>query len=327
MTVGETSLSQPIIDAVAAGYPFGCGLNLQDDLAEEPVWSISGIFSNSRTGQGSNVDDTTRPTSRTRDRLPHLMSQPVALPALQQSVWLLFHFNPGVDDAHTIDLSALKIQLAHLPGNITVRIQVDNTATPDEDFGTPVTIATLSGAGNLFWVASRLAGPTLGTNAVLNNIDYLRIEITTDATDFGSFVPRIGQAIFAIRRQMGHAPTIPYDDEPRYSDVSDFVSKSGVRIRHVRNRGAQNLRVGLRPTPTSMVGIPELDNLRSLVSDTEHLTLPFLWVDDPVQSPAVTGLYMLVQDPVLDAPLQDFIDRTYLLTMNELPPYREFDDA
>ena len=141
-------------------------------------------------------------------------------------------------------------------------------------------------------------------------------------------MPHVSEVMLARRRQLGHNPREPWDDEPRESFVEDFTAPSGAVGRDVRYLDRQSFPLKLRAAAAadaSLTGIDELAAVRGLFDDANGGTRSFLYVDEPTGGPSGHGKGHFVYIPqprLFAASLGSLRVRDVDLPLVELPPFQ-----
>lgn len=292
VSIGATAIANR-----AADMPLIMGSN-EARSTSKIYWNRNGQF----TDGNGNEEDSAGPTSRLGTNNDFRQSYPDT----NRVTWyLMFEFTAadGVIDS-----------VAILNHNLdTADAIVDVELADDQDFTTnlksceqqtPTTDKRL-----VFLDLDDTAG---GGQLRYSNVQYARIKLTSLAS-----VPKIGEVIFARRRQLGHNPMMPYNDKSGRSRVEDWYSDSGVRVRYVRTKGQRVGSISLREASDTYVD----DLITFFRDDIDHGTLPFLWIDEPstTQSDAF-WMQLIGPQPDLDFPLVDYIERNWTLQVEELGP-------
>lgn len=307
------------------------GINTLDDKTLPFEWSLSGSFVDSGSGGDKNITDLNFPTRRVNDRQPHAGSQPAAqsvdstLLSNAGAVSLLFDLKKGTDDEHTFDVWSLTLT-NEIPEPVLstdiASLSITLIVADDNAFGTNVvfikTVQNVKGPTKIVELSLGLTS----NDRRWNDVQFAKIQIEardqTGATaDFADYKPNIGQVLLGRRRQMGHQPKIPFDDQPQESNTVDFISDSGVRVSHVLASGFARISTAWAPTESGASNIDEVDTLRKWFKDIGFGTKHFMWIH-PLKS---REHWMDLEGRVLNLPLQGPVERAAEFTMIEIPPF------
>ena len=321
-----TSASVDVDEEAArvAGSPSFLGINVLDDpetdfgfgnMSTAIEWRTSGSASS-----GSDITDSAFPTSNVDDRNAHTFSAPDEAPiSALPDVFLIMAVEPGTDDDHTLNTIAFKpINFDLAPSTIRIFVRIADQSDPN--FASSELVLSRTSISTNEWIVATVL---TGAGTEYTDFGLIRLEVELESGSWGgSFAPQIGQVIVGKRRQIGFNFLTPFDDEPRISSVTDFMSNSGVLSRHILHKGKNSWSLLYNPTNSNanQTGIEEVDNIRAWFADTDFGTLNFLFVDQPATTPP-RGHWVFVNDPELVLPLRGPFDRGWSTGFTELPPF------
>jgi hypothetical protein len=302
--------------------PYPVATNALKRRNREPVWSASGLWSDSDTGQASNRDDPNLPSWVLYDDQVHLYTSPSAAVLGTSVVHLLFDLTAGTADNQSIDNIFLGVDLTTLAATV----EVDVTIADDGDFTSHVrNLLVLSP-----WQRSAkiIVSNIRGSFELYQNVQYMRVTFTNPGT-FTTFVPKIYEAQLGRRRALGHQPRYPHDPAPRFSHTADFNADSGLDTTFAYYEGRIVWPLKLRPVSSTAIGIDEAAAVDAWFADMANGTGRMLWVDDPQGGPTVLGTPLgagiwckLPQDPSKENPFTGPVNREFATSLIEQPPFR-----
>lgn len=320
--------------AFIANKPYLVGTNLLRRRTRAPVWSSSGLWSDSATsGVGANIDNTALPTRYLYNDNLYDYTSPGAGAIGLGTIYLLLDLTAGT----AYDFVFNNVFLSILNGSSFTNFSAALELADDGDFTTHTNLAkTFTPWGGLTakMISGFLIGPGGNVPHLFASVQFARIKfVTTDVGGFttvGSKVPQFSELWLSAKRQLAHNPREPFDDEPRSSFAQDFVSPYGGLGRDARFSGRQTIPLRFRPTTStaSLSGLDELTALRSWFRDADNGLRPFLYVDQPSSGPASQGKghFMYLPEPELLAEsLGSLAARTFEARAVELPPFQSIE--
>lgn len=301
---GETS-------AASADIPMFVANNCLEDYTSLPQWRWD-------VGDwlgGSDKTDPNFPTYRAFDRQGASVTAP--LYSAGSSIYtFLIKMNPGSDGLHTIDSVMIwNHNLATIPGTTTVQVQFADdgafTAGPPSNLRTVVTFTV--GNGQRLWSYS------LGTNNRYSTVQFARLLISTNQSNFSNIAPSFGEVFFGRRRQMSFPPDVPWENKGLESDVIDFKSHSGVVIRYVRSKGRRIFTPTFRSAGVdARFAINQETELRSMWRECNYGSKPFIFDANPSTNDFP---HVVLADPSMNIPILGPFEREARMSMSEVAPY------
>lgn len=206
-----------------------------------------------------------------------------------------------------------------LLGSITLT-DIDVLIDDDGNFSSgATTIASWSGSLSPSgrFIALELGG---GSNRYTGT-GYMQVRLT-----YGSSVAagQIAELVVGQRRQVSRRPdqSTDYDDGPIGSAYTDLQFRGRDRQRFVEAYGFTDWRAGWTPDGSDQFGLDDLATFRGMVTDSEGLRYPVLWVDQPTTAPEfATWGFLSFGDAGLRLPFNGWAIRDVRATHEELPPF------
>lgn len=259
-----------------------------------------------RTGSGGfgDTDDTNAlyPVANCYDNGSHTYTKNTTADAQN---YLCFNFGSA---GASFDSFALIRHNLDSFASMTVSLQVaDNSAFTSN----LRTIASWSPGTSTKRLVSVKLFHTGSTPQLYSDVQYARVKF-----DGTAGLRHVGQVIFGTRRQLKHAPSVPYDDGERRSNVERLVSSSGVVTSYTYYRGQRRINARINPNAA-----PYTTDMRAFFDDdTDHGTQPFLWLETPNSDPQ-NAAWCYLDDPSWSMPVVGPAERDVRIQATEQGPH------
>lgn len=290
------------LSAQADDAPFVIADNHVRDVL--PFWSSDG------TGTGSDVTDPSAPASRATDGQQHFGTTNTSGSAtVHRFVW---QFAGSV----AFDTLYLKLIGSNVPSSVVFQI------ADDAAFSTNlVTLFTFTPPGG----SARYLG---ANNTRYTGTGWCRVVINFSP---GAAAPQIAEVVLGQRRQLSRRPDqgSGYDDQPHGSTIDAWETRGGVRQNYLHARGFSNYRGMFTPTGADAYGLDDLTMLRAVVTDSDYLKEPIVWVDRPnsaLDFACFGDLEFSGLDAGLEAPFQGYAKRQVPFRFHERPSFARRDN-
>jgi hypothetical protein len=299
MAYSKASLSAAEVANFEADLPLILGANEVRD-ATTIWWNRNGSF----TDGNGNEADSDGPTSRLGTDEDYRQTYPDAT----RATWYLMFDLGSAADAVIDSVVILNHNIATLTGTIEFQLADDQTfatslITCEQE--TPSTDKRVT----MFHLDELLAL----THARFSSVRYARLRFTSLAGG----VPTIGEVIMGRRRQLGHNPTLPYNDRSGRAVVEDWYADSGASCRYVRRKGQRTGSFTLRESDDTYID----DLVAFFRDDIDYGTKPWVWVENPTASQHdANWMRFRGPNPDLNFPLVGFSERTWELDAEEVGP-------
>jgi hypothetical protein len=277
------------------------GLYLSGNSA---FWGVS----DSDTTDNDDEDD--YPSARLYDGYDHLQSAPDSA----DTTWYL-HFR-FTGSAITFD--SLALLNCTLTNCTSIELSIaDNSAQTSNQWTTTISHnATENPATNTFNLQSsrRIVTYRLldsGTPQRITNLVYARLKFTMSS----AAIPFVGEVMLGRRRQLKHAPDVPWAAFHRVIGVDRHESLSGVVTDYVRYTNRRRIDATLRTADTTYAA--DLESFYT--TDTRGGRDPFLWCDNPSTAPKQSALMKLDSDTFMGPSLGP-VEREWRFSANEQGP-------
>lgn len=285
------ALDKPIISAANALYD-----------ADAVEWSAAGSFA------GADITLSGYPIARAYDGHTHLQTKPNAAATTQ---YLLFNLDSAATD---IDFIAIMGHNFGTIGGLTVTAEISDVSTFSGADPSTKEIASWSpGSSNDRLIELELNHSGSGSSNAqrYSTVPYFRLKMTK----VSSFTPAIGEIILGRRRQLKHAPNMPWDDKNLSSEVRRTTSVSGVVTQYVFHKGRRELEANFNPHEVTYK-----DQFETwFKSDAAFGTRPFIWIDEPSTSPE--AYHLMVLEPEFQFPGVGPHERNYKIKAVEQGPH------
>lgn len=178
---------------------------------------------------------------------------------------------------------------------------------------------TLSASGR--FIALELGG---GSNRY-SGTGYMQIRFTYGSS---SAMGQIAELVVGTRRQVSRRPDqgSDYDDSPIGAAYTDQRFRGRDRQRYMEAYGFTDWRAGWTPDGTDQHGLSDLVTFRGMVTDSEGLRQPVLWIDRPTAAPNfATWGFLDFGGVELRMPFDGWAIRSVRAVHEELPPFARND--
>ena len=137
--------------------------------------------------------------------------------------------------------------------------------------------------------------------------------------------PKIGEVFVGERIQMSRQPNQPYLTEIGYdSDVVDFNSDGGDKVRYVRAKGRRVFDLSFTPTGDDSYGIDDVAQIKTLLQKTNQFTQPFMYVPKPYSEPN-NAYFVYAEDVAFNMESVGPFERSVSLRLIEIPPFVSYE--
>lgn len=276
MPYSNADLSLILRDQAAADNTMILARHALRDSFEAAVLDADWRLTPGSFAAGSDDTDANAPTSLLHDAQHVFPTKPDAGATLW---YILVDF--GAANLATIDhiyLGGHNFVTANVT-SVNVQIADDSAFTTNL-----VTIATFVPV-----VDGRLVSLALDHTATVaqlySSVQFLRLEINMSS---GAVIPELSELITGQRIQFPSTPLVGYDPTHAVSEVSDFISRSGVTSRYVFHKGKQALG-GTMMLKTAAELLPAQD----WWDETQFGTQSFVWVEGPASAPDDAAVYLM----------------------------------
>jgi hypothetical protein len=190
----------------------------------------------------------------------------------------------------------------------------------DGDFGSGATVIA-AWSGSLSPTGRYVALELGGGNNRYTGTGHMQIRMT-----YGSSVAagQIAEVVVGQRRQISRRPDqgTDYDDAPIGSVYTDLQFRGRDRQRFMEAYGHTDWHAGWTPNGTDQHGLDDVSTFRSIVTDSEGLRYPVLWIDQPTSAPefATWGFLDFGGDGIRQ-PYTGWAIRGVQAVHEELPPF------
>lgn len=296
--------------AVPAAQLLAQGEDAPMVFAENILRGVDGFWSSDGTGTGSDLTDPSFPAYFASDGHQHFGTRRTTGTATAH------YFVWQISSSDSFDSAYVKLIGSAQPTTVTLQI-ADNSA-----FSTNlVTVFSWTGPGG----SGRYTG---ASGSVYTGTGWCRLVLNFSGLETA---PAIGELVLCQRRQISRRPdqSTGYDDQPYGSSLESWSARGGVNQNYTMARGFSNFRGGFSPDGTDQHGLDDLATFRGIVTESDYLAYPVVWIDRPNTALDFACLGMLElsgNDIGLEMPYEGWALRRVSFRLTESSPFARRDN-
>lgn len=278
-------------------------------IADNLLRDTEGFWSSDGTGTGSDITDPSTPASWATDGHQHFGTRRTNVSdSIHRFVWQF---------ASSVDFDSIYIKLIGSPIPTSVVFEIADNAAFSTNAVTMFTWNPSAGSSRLTGFSETRYTGTGWCRVIFN---YSGAELA----------PAIGEIQIGQRRQLSRRVDqgSGYDDAPYGSRRDVWSSRGGVMNVSLFARGFSDFRGKFSPTGSDRYGLDDIATLRSIMTDSNYLSYPVVWVDRPgtaLDFACFGFLEFSGADVGLNLPLESWVLRSAPFQFTESTPFARRD--
>lgn len=283
-------------DLAAANKPILLGRNWLRSAGTFRGWDADGVST------FTNIAAATFESKFAGDDHDYLVTKPNAAANNQY-----FVFDFGSEGMTFDSFALLNHNLGTITG-VTVTLWVTNDPSLEGNWTQIASIGPVVGNKRLVELVLKDSGSVARR---FSSVRYFRVRFAKGS----AHTPQFGEMILSRRRQLKHAPNVPWDPNRWQSRASVFEAASGATTNYVLHKGRRRIAASFNPHEDAFIS--DLETF--FETDTDFGTKTFMYIDRPAAAPTDAS-WMRLDEAALSANLVGFTERDFSIVAEEQGP-------